>query len=583
MGIGNDQSGEGAGVFGLLLRLHLVQAWRRLRDVRQQSKLLSGLILLFVSSYVVLAFWLFGVGLRFVGAFPGLGYLLVERLMFLLFAFLFILLVFSNLVISYSNLFRNRETAFLLTLPITPQTVFRWKLVESMLLASWAFLFLVSPLLVAYGLHTGVAWHFYAVTPFLLGLFIVLPAVLGAWAAIYLARFLDRRSFQVIGVLVLVLLVGMAGWWLQTQRVSEDLFESRILVVLDKLLTKTRFAESALLPSYWLSSSVLQWAEGAVRGAGFFVLLLLSYAMFFGWLAVYWSGPSFYTSVSAVQSRGSVFWQWRWFQNRQKRKAGRALSPRLLDRLVGLIPGLGEGMRGIMAKDVRVFWRDTTQWGQTLVLFGLLGVYVLNLRHFSHQLTNPFWVHLVSYLNLGACALNLATLTTRFVFPQFSLEGKRIWIVGLAPMGLVRVVMAKFVLGCVFSLMLTVGLIVLSCVMLQLSGWRTVVFGVEVAVMTFAMNGLAMGLGTMYPNLKEDQPSKIVSGFGGTLCLVLSFLYIVLGVLLLAVGSPWSWLPDQLVPWTRTGLGWGGFVVLSLLVGYVPMRLGLRRVRGFEV
>ncbi|MGA1237752.1 MAG: putative ABC transporter permease subunit [Limisphaerales bacterium] len=583
MGIRIDQPGEGEGVFGLLLRLHLVQAWRRLRDIRQQSKLLSALILLFVSSYVVLAFWLFGIGLRFVGAFPGLGYLLVERLMFLLFAFLFILLVFSNLVISYSNLFRNRETAFLLTLPITPQTVFRWKLVESMLLASWAFLFLVSPLLVAYGLHTGVAWHFYAATPVLLGLFIVLPAVVGSWLAIYLARFLDRRSFQVIGVVLLASLVVLAGWWLQTQPLSEDLFESRILVVLDKLLTKTRFAESALLPSYWLSSSVLQWAEGAVRGAGFFALLLLSYAMFFGWLAAYCTGPWFYGSVSAVQSRGSVFWQWKWFESRQKRKEGRALSPRLLDRLVGMIPGLDGGMRGIMVKDVRVFWRDTTQWGQTLVLFGLLGVYVLNLRHFSHQLTNPFWVHLVSYLNLGACALNLATLTTRFVFPQFSLEGKRIWIVGLAPMGLVRVVVAKLVLGCVFSLMLTVGLIVLSCVMLQLSGWRTVVFAFQVAVMTFAMNGLAMGLGTMYPNLKEDQPSKIVSGFGGTLCLVLSFLYIVIGVLLLALGSPWSWLPEGEVSWTRTGLGWGGFWVLSIVVGYLPMRLGLRRVRQSEL
>ena len=87
-----------------------------------------------------------------------------------------------------------------------------------------------------------------------------------------------------------------------------------------------------------------------------------------------------------------------------------------------------------------MFWRDTTQWAQSLVLFGLLGVYILNLRHFSQQLTNPFWLHLVWYLNLGACSLNLATLTTRFVYPQFSLEGKRLWIVGMAPLGLARVV-----------------------------------------------------------------------------------------------------------------------------------------------
>jgi ABC-2 type transport system permease protein len=83
-----------------------------------------------------------------------------------------------------------------------------------------------------------------------------------------------------------------------------------------------------------------------------------------------------------------------------------------------------------------MFWRDTAQWAQSLMLFGLLAVYIFNLRHFSQQLSDPFWTQLVSFLNLGACSLNLATLTTRFVYPQFSLEGKRLWIVGMAPLGL---------------------------------------------------------------------------------------------------------------------------------------------------
>ena len=40
--------------------------------------------------------------------------------------------------------------------------------------------------------------------------------------------------------------------------------------------------------------------------------------------------------------------------------------------------------------------------------------------------------------------------------------------------------------------------------------------------MTFTFNGLAAGVGVLYPNFKENNPSKIVSGFGGTFCLVLS-------------------------------------------------------------
>src|SRR5438876_8952690 len=108
-----------------------------------------------------------------------------------------------------------------------------------------------------------------------------------------------------------------------------------------------------------------------------------------------------------------------------------------------------------------MFWRDTAQWAQSLMLFGLLAVYIFNLRHFTQQLTNPFWINLVSFLNLGACSLNLATLTTRFVYPQFSLEGKRLWIVGMAPIGLVKVVKTKFWEASVAALVVTLGLILL--------------------------------------------------------------------------------------------------------------------------
>src|ERR1019366_4425769 len=131
----------------LLLRVNAVHSWRRLLAIRQQSRLLTGIIAIFVAGYLVLAFELFFHGMRFIAKFPGLGAVLTERLLYTLFAFLFALLLLSNLVISYTNLFRNRETAFLLTLPVSYQDIFRWKFIESILLASWAFLFLIAPLL----------------------------------------------------------------------------------------------------------------------------------------------------------------------------------------------------------------------------------------------------------------------------------------------------------------------------------------------------------------------------------------------------------------------------------------------------
>jgi len=202
----------------LLLRVNLVQNWRRLCSVREQSSLLTVIIGLFIGGYIVLAFGLFYKGLKFIGVFPGIGELLIERLLFLLFAFLFILLLFSNLVIGYSNFFRNRETAALLTLPIPAQTVFRWKFVESTVLASWAFLFLIAPLLGAYGMWRQVPWHFYALTVVLVGLFIMLPAVFGTWTAVNLARFLDRRAFQIAALVAAGVLFFAVKYYLRRSK-----------------------------------------------------------------------------------------------------------------------------------------------------------------------------------------------------------------------------------------------------------------------------------------------------------------------------------------------------------------------------
>ena len=559
------------GLLWLLLRVNAQQSWRRLLSVRSQSRLLTSIIALFITGYLVVSFGVFYHGLMFIAKFPGLGAVLTERLMYVLFAFLFALLLLSNLVISYSNFFRNRETAFLLTLPVPTQTIFQWKFIESTVLASWAFVFLIAPLLAAFGLLRGVPWHFYPVTLALIALFVVLPGVLGAMLAIWMGRFLDRRSFQLAMVGTAVVLLAAAAFWWKAQPVNEELLDRRTLEALDQLLAKTRFTLFPFLPSYWLSAAVLQWAEGILRGATFFALVLLSYTLFLGSIAFTWFGRMFYSTASAVQSRLSSGQNW--FQTRSSRPP----SAGPLEKIVGLLFWLAPDTKALAVKDLRMFWRDTTQWGQSVMLFGLLGVYIINLRNFTHEMTSPFWVNLIAFLNLGICSLNLASVTTRFVFPQFSLEGWRMWIIGMAPMGMARVVKTKFWLASILSLFVTSGLITLSCYLLRMTWDRVVFFAAVITVMTFALNGLAIGLGVLYPNLKEANPNKIVSGFGGTLCFVVSSLYILASVLALVFGAAGLHAHQE---WAVEGIA--SFVILSFFVGWLPLKLGLRQLKTFE-
>jgi ABC-2 type transport system permease protein len=557
----------------LLLRVNAVHSWRRLLAVRQQSRLLTSIIGLFVAGYLVLAFELFFNGLKFMAKFPGLGAVLTERLFYTLFAFLFALLLLSNLIISYTNLFRNRETAFLLTLPVSTQTVFRWKFIESTVLASWAFLYLIAPLLVAFGLVRGVPWHFYPLTVLLIGLFIILPGVLGSALAIGIGRYLDRKSFQLMLLLTAVALLAFVAFWWKSNPVDDDLLDKRTLEALDRLLAKTRFTMYPFLPSYWLSAAVMQWAEGITRSAVFFAAVLLSHTLFFGTIAFTRFGNLFYDTASAVQSRagGGLKLNFR----RAKKNPGRTAG--LLEKLFAKIFWLAPDTRALAVKDIRMFWRDTTQWGQSVMFFGLLGAYIINLRNFTHQLTSPFWINAVAFLNLGACAFNLASVTTRFVFPQFSLEGRRLWIIGLAPMGLERVVKIKYWLASISSLLVTLGLVTLSCYLLKMPWSDVAFFGAVVTVMTFALNGLATGLGVLYPNIKETNPNKIVSGFGGTLCFVLSSIYIIASLTLLVIGDG-GFHGHEL--WTIISIL--GFVLLSFGIGWLPMKLAMRELKDFE-
>ena len=556
------------------MRVNALQSWRRLLSVREQSRLLTGIIALFIGGYLVLSFWLFFYGLKFIAKFPGLGVLLTERLMYVLFAFLFALLLLSNLIISYTNLFRNRETAFLTALPLSTRTIFQWKFIESTLLASWAFLFLIAPLLAAFGLVHGAPWHFYPFTVMLIGLFIVLPGVLGAGLAIAIGRFLDRRTFQIAAAVTAIVLLALAAFWWKAQPVTDEMLDARTLRALDQLLARTRFTLFPFFPSYWLSSSVLQWAEGVLRGAAFFALVLLSHALFFGVLAFTRCGDLFYGTASAVQSRAGAGSRWRRLGARHENRN----STGLLEKIFAKLFWINRDSRALAVKDLRMFWRDTTQWGQSVMLFGLLGVYIINLRNFTHQLNGQFWINLVAFLNLFACSLNLATVTTRFVYPQFSLEGRRLWIVGMAPMGMARVVKTKYWLASMMSLVVTSGLIMLSCHLLNMTWERVAFFGAVIGVMTFALNGLAVGLGVLYPNFKDANPAKIVSGFGGTLCLVLSSVYILASIALLIFGAGGL---HAHVSWALESTC--AFVLLSVLTGWLPLRYALQRLEDIEV
>ena len=271
---------------------------------------------------------------------------------------------------------------------------------------------------------------------------------------------------------------------------------------------------------------------------------------------------------------------------------GRALD-RIFSRLIGFLPAT---MRLMMVKDLRLFRRDPLQWSQFLIFLGLLALYFLNIRRFTYESSSIAWVNMVSFLNLSVVGLLLSTFTTRFIFPMISLEGRRFWILGLLGVRRETILWSKFLFAVGGSIIPCSGLVLISDLMLNVAMLVVVSHQLTCLVLCLGLAGIAVGLGAWLPNLREESPSRIAAGFGGTLTLVISTLYIVIVVLLTALLTHFYLVAEyaRTVPELEGQVIGDGWLTLwltlgiasSLLLGVIatvaPLWIGFRAFRQME-
>jgi ABC-2 type transport system permease protein len=251
-------------------------------------------------------------------------------------------------------------------------------------------------------------------------------------------------------------------------------------------------------------------------------------------------------------------------------------------------------IRLLILKDLRTFRRDPAQWSQFLIFFGLLAFYFLNIPRLSYDVQSPYWRNLVSFLNLGVTTLILSTFTSRFIFPLLSLEGRNFWVLGLLPLRREAILWGKFAFSFGIALVPTEALVVLSDVKLRMSPWMVVLHAATVAVLCLGLSAISVGLGARLPNLRESDPSKIATGFGGTLNLLVSLVFIFSIVTALALpchlyfaGSESSEVVGALaLSEERFQLWMTVSILASLVIGavgtIVPVRIGIKAFQRME-
>lgn len=563
-----------AAATALLARTHVRMLRHKVRFGLSENRLLSLTLALFLVLYGVASYYLVSRGLDFVVQLPLVGTLLTERMVFLLFFFFGVMLVISNATIIGMGLFRRRDMEWQVALPLPPRSLVLWKTVEGMLLASWGVLLLSAPILLALtrAYPEGRALLLASV-PALLSL-VTIAANMATWLLMLLVRYAKRWMWKPLAVVLLVLLVRNVADW----RGSIEVFNSGDMTSsLNQVLRHTEVCMHPLLPSAWVAETLQAAGRGLTERAWFYNLVLAANALMSVTITLLWAGGQFTHAWNRVMTAAP----------RVSLEAEPAFRPPgAAERLLSRLLALDRPAHAIVIKEVRTFLREPVQWGQTALIFGLLLMYSMNMRRMGYDLNNSFWITVVSHLNLLVCCLALSTLTTRFIYPQFSMEGRRLWILGPSPLPLHRVLGLKLRLSASVLAVVMVALTTISSFSLGLPGKRILYFAAAIVMLSYGLTALALSLGALLPNFREANPARIVSGFGGTVCLISSFIYILFGLTTLLLPS-WHYLkPEMNEPlvhdWRLELGGLAALGVLTMVFGAIPYFFARKRTKNLE-
>jgi ABC-2 type transport system permease protein len=505
----------------------------------------------------------------------GLGDLLALRLMSMVLLTFFSILVFSNIVASLSTFYLSGELDILHSAPIKIGTIFRAKFIETIIDSSWITLIYGLPVFIAYGTAFKASIFYYLGLVLTIIPFLIIPAGIGIMVTMLLVNaFPARRAKDVLVLLSLLFFVVL--YILLRMLKPEKLVDPDSFPSLVQYLTAMRAPVSPLLPSFW-ATEILSPLLRRIKGEALFYLPML------------WSTAGAIIVIGEWVC-GTVY-ATGWSRSQEGKKSPISRS-RLADAFfrATVLPFRGK-MRAIILKDIKLFFRDTSQWSQLFLIFALMVVYIYSFKLLPLEraaMPSFFLQNLISFLNLGMVGFVTASVAIRFVFPAVSLEGASFWIIRSAPLSLRDFLWAKF-WSCLLPLMvLSEILIVLSNTLLKVTPFMMWLGIITVFLMTFGITALGVGLGAVFPRFKHENVAQIPTGFGGIVYMILTMMFIGI-VITLEAWPVYKIFTAQTLGYQLKIWGWVS-IMLSIIVVlvvniyalFLPMKIGLARLKQHE-
>jgi ABC-2 type transport system permease protein len=552
----------------------LTPKWRSvLNRLRQEQTGSSGRALLL--GLVALVFWaaVFGVAYRVLHYFRGvedIGDLMAAKVLgIILLAFLSILLL-SNIITALSTFFLAKDLDLLVAAPIGRSRFYVAKLAETVVHSSWMVALLALPIFTAYGIvyRGGPLYPVVALAAFIP--YLVIPAVVGTAITMVLVNlFPARRTRELLGLVAsgAVVIVLVILRFLRPEQLAQPEGFKNLVDYLAVLRTPT----SPLLPSEWTAEMVMNW--------------LLRVAD--PWpVAKLWGAAAIAVMLGAMLHRRVYHLGFSKAQEGAERKIRRPMR----GPVAGLLWSVTPIKREFILKDLRIFFRDNTQWSQLILLAVLLLVYLFNIKslplHSGERV--PFkLVTMISFLNLGLAGFVLAAVAARFIFPGVSLEGRQMWLLRSSPLDAGAMLWSKYWIGTVPLLFLALVITVFTNRLLHASEFMMAVAVGTIVLYTLAASALALSFGALYPQFGTENAAQIPTSFGG-LVYMMSSLTLLAAIIMIEAAPVTGYLRldrfggdlRQILP----ELALSGALVagVCIIATIVPLRLAHRRIEMME-
>lgn len=528
------------------------------------------LVLFFIVGAV---FWVFVFGLlyrllKYFRGIPEIGALLAAKLLGLMFISLFGILILSNVVTALSSFFLAKDLDLLVAAPVDWLRLYGAKLLETTGHSSWMVVLVATPVLTAYGIVYGGGILYPIVAIAAVVPFLFIPAAIGSAVTLLLVNiFPARRTRDILSVIAVLAAAGLVLIFrlIRPERLARpEGFRSLV-----EFISLLRGPTSPWLPSEWAAQGIMTWLRDEPELLSFYLLWSTAAALVvFGALLHRWLYARGFTKA---QESGERF----------VRNGG-------LGRLVGrLLTPWGVMRRELVLKEMRLFFRDTTQWSQLILLTVLVVVYVFNIKFLPlrGEGITFFLANVIPFVNLVLAGFVLASIAARFIFPGISLEGRTLWLLRSSPLEMQQLLWSKFWVGTIPLLGLALVLVFATDVLLQVSGFMMTVSIFTITMMTFAIAGLALGFGALFPKFNTENAAQIPTSFGGLVLMMASVVLIGLTIVLEA-RPVYQYVGARLLhadpdPWAML-FGFGGAALLSLAATFIPIRIAVRRMAELE-